>query len=116
MSVPAPVKGYQCDRCRLVSVGPEDVQDQYCGHCHVRGTGVIVVANWDDPWLPDTHPVLIPPRWGCSTISHARLGWCAGCPKVDQAAELLAWRLHALDATVPGYRGAIRFCAQGARS
>lgn len=35
-----------------------------------------------------------PIQLGCSTISHDRLGYCAGC--ADTSDELLGWRLLAL--------------------
>lgn len=35
-----------------------------------------------------------PIRLGCSTISHDRLGYCAGC--AEQTDEILGWRLLAL--------------------
>ncbi len=111
MTAPDPVRGYQCDTCGSVSVIPDDVKEQYCGQCHLWNTGVEVVANWEDPWAKGTHPVVRPKRLGCSGISHERLGWCSGCPKVDGSAELQGWRYLALGQMAPGYRGALAFCA-----
>lgn len=40
-------------------------------------------------------------RWGCSQVSHDRLGWCSHCPRVSAGAELVAWRLVAAGAPAP---------------
>jgi hypothetical protein len=101
---------YVCHPCGITSVHPGDVEDRYCGKCHQRHTGDVVVWTWDDPWKPGTCPVLREPRIGCSTVSHDRLGWCNGCPRV-KGVEVLGWRLDALDAVVPGYAGAVAISA-----
>lgn len=109
---PVPLLGYTCHTCHNTSVHPDDVKDCYCGHCRRRHTGDLVVTNWSDPWDDGNRPVLKPPRIGCSMVSHARLGWCAQCPKILPTAEVLAWRLHAMRAIIPGHTGAVRFSEQ----
>lgn len=101
---------YRCPRCGSASPNVADVADRYCGHCHANTGGQVLVSTWDDPWDRGSHPLMLQPRLGCSTVSHERLGWCSACPAVDARAELLAWRLDALDCPVPGYTGAVRFC------
>jgi hypothetical protein len=99
--------GYRCRTCKRTSTSADDIGDQYCGHCHTRHTGDIVVATWDDPWDPGTPPILKPPRIGCSTVAHTKLGWCCKCPDVCAVAEVMAWRCYAMgDVVIPGYTGA----------
>ena len=104
---PDPVKGFRCGRCMRVSVEPAHIAEQFCGHCDLRHSGDIVVANWTDPWDEGRLPVLRLPRLGCSVVTHAALGWCASCPRVNLSTEALGWRYHASQAMIPGYHGAV---------
>ncbi len=108
MTAPPRRLGYTCNLCNNTSGMDDDVQDLYCGHCHLQNTGDLVVISWDDPWDPDHYPVLKPPRPGCAVISHERLGWCAHCPNISGTTEAMAWRLHAMGEVVPGHTGAVR--------
>jgi hypothetical protein len=109
---PDPVKGYRCNTCTLMSTYPQDIADEYCGHCDVRHSGDIVVTNWDDVWDPGRPPVLRVPRIGCAVVAHGALGWCARCPKVNLGAEALAWRYRAGGYMIPGYTGAVLMSAE----
>lgn len=109
---PAPIKGYRCARCMRVSVEPTDIAEQFCGNCRIQHSGEIVVANWTDPWDEGALPVLRLPRIGCSVVTHAALGWCANCPRVNLSTEALGWRYHASKAMIPGYHGAIAMTAE----
>lgn len=105
----SPKLAITCNRCDRTSHHPEDVRQGWCANCHEFTHGTVQVWNWDDPWMPGTHPVRIDPRLGCSTIAHQYLGWCSHCPQVNATAEAIAWRYWAMNEVVPGYGGAVQF-------
>lgn len=61
-------------------------------------------------WVRERAGAPKPPRLGCSTISHDRLGFCAGCVPAlrdgkpnGEGLELMGWRLLALQANEVRY-------------
>jgi hypothetical protein len=111
MTRPHPVVAVTCPDCEMTSHNPGDIDNLYCGRCHEFGRVRVIISNWEDPWDKPNPPERVQARLGCWQRSHERLGFCSSCPNIGAEAELMAWRYEAMNAMVPGYRGAVLFTA-----